>query len=408
MTASSSPRLHGLDAIRAFALLLGVVLHAAMSFIPGPWGIPIWITVDQQADTAFSLAFYLPHIFRMTLFFLIAGFFARLAYEKRGALGLAIDRFKRITLPLLSFWLPVFVAVVAAIVWGAVKANGGEMPQDEQPPLTVDTFPLTHLWFLYLLTLFYPVAIILRALIRMVDRGDHLGGLMDRVIGLITYTPVGLIVLALPLGLAFMLEPNWMMWFGIPTPDRGLVPNTVALTGYGFAFTVGWLLHRRRDILDRLKTWAPVYALIAVGLTIWCVLQVGLAPSFTAGEDNLETWIYALSYAAAGWAWCFALLGLGLVVFARENTIVRYVADASYWIYILHLPIVMALQVWFSDMAIPVGLKFALVNLITLAVCLASYHVLVRNTVLGGWLNGRRYPGKSKTDGSTAQTSHAE
>ena len=81
----STPRLHGLDAIRAFALLLGVVLHSAMSFMPGPFGIPLWITQDVQSAEGFALLFYVPHIFRMVLFFLIAGFFARLAYERRGA-----------------------------------------------------------------------------------------------------------------------------------------------------------------------------------------------------------------------------------------------------------------------------------------------------------------------------------
>ena len=47
MTASEidrSERLHGLDALRAAALLLGVVLHATLSFFP----TPIWIVADDQ------------------------------------------------------------------------------------------------------------------------------------------------------------------------------------------------------------------------------------------------------------------------------------------------------------------------------------------------------------------------
>ena len=36
---SSAPeRLHALDAVRGFALLLGIVLHATLSFIPAPTG----------------------------------------------------------------------------------------------------------------------------------------------------------------------------------------------------------------------------------------------------------------------------------------------------------------------------------------------------------------------------------
>ena len=35
-TAAPEERLHGIDAIRGLALTLGVVLHATMSFFPGP------------------------------------------------------------------------------------------------------------------------------------------------------------------------------------------------------------------------------------------------------------------------------------------------------------------------------------------------------------------------------------
>ena len=33
--STSTERVHALDAVRAFALLLGVVFHAGFSFIPG-------------------------------------------------------------------------------------------------------------------------------------------------------------------------------------------------------------------------------------------------------------------------------------------------------------------------------------------------------------------------------------
>ena len=80
MSSKPANRLHALDAVRAIALLLGVVLHASMSFIPGP---PVWIIQDNAAATEFSLLFYIPHMFRMVLFFLIAGYFARFALERR-------------------------------------------------------------------------------------------------------------------------------------------------------------------------------------------------------------------------------------------------------------------------------------------------------------------------------------
>lgn len=406
--ASSPARLHGLDALRGFALLLGVVLHAGMSFLPGPYGIPIWVVQDVQADAAFGLSFYIPHIFRMVLFFLLAGFFARLAFEKRGALAFAIDRFKRIALPLASFWMPVFAAIVVVLIWAAVKANGGEMPaEEEQPPLTAETFPFTHLWFLYLLCLFYPVAILARLSIRLIDRTDLMGRLIDRLTGLVTATPIGLVLLGAPLALAFLSAEQWAIWFGIPTPDTGIYPNAIALTGYGMAFGFGWLLHRRLDLLQRLQKLAPVNMAVAIGLTGFCLYTAGIAPSFEMADvNNWQSWVYALAYASAGFAWSFGLIGLALTLFKTESRPARYIADASYWVYIIHLPMVMALQVAFSAVALPAPIKFLLINALTLALCFATYHLLVRGSWIGAWLNGRRY-GKAQEAKAKLQAASA-
>ena len=40
------PRLHGLDALRGGALLLGIVLHARMPFLPGGG----WLVADSQTS----------------------------------------------------------------------------------------------------------------------------------------------------------------------------------------------------------------------------------------------------------------------------------------------------------------------------------------------------------------------
>ena len=41
-------RMHGLDAVRAIALLLGVVVHASMSWLPGAQHF--WVTHDASPN----------------------------------------------------------------------------------------------------------------------------------------------------------------------------------------------------------------------------------------------------------------------------------------------------------------------------------------------------------------------
>ncbi|MDB4625113.1 acyltransferase family protein, partial [Rubripirellula sp.] len=93
-------RRHDLDALRAIAMLLGIVLHSALSFAPIPW-----IVQDSQQSQFFYYLFSFIHSFRMPLFFLISGFFTAMLWRKRGLLALFKQRSKRILLPLiLGMW----------------------------------------------------------------------------------------------------------------------------------------------------------------------------------------------------------------------------------------------------------------------------------------------------------------
>ena len=99
-TTPTMKRRHDLDALRAIAMLLGIVLHSALSFAPIPW-----IVQDSQQSQFFYYLFSFIHGFRMPLFFLISGFFTAMLWRKRGLLALFKQRSKRILLPLiLGMW----------------------------------------------------------------------------------------------------------------------------------------------------------------------------------------------------------------------------------------------------------------------------------------------------------------
>ena len=54
---------------------------------------------------------------------------------------------------------------------------------------------------------------------------------------------------------------------------------------------------------------------------------------------------------------------------------IRYLADASYWVYLCHLPLVGYLQLGLYHLDLPAAVKFALVVAGTAALALLSYHV---------------------------------
>ena len=386
-TALDPPRerLHGLDAVRGIALLFGVVVHASMSWLPGAQYF--WVTHDASPSDFAGLVFYVPHTFRMLLFFLLAGFFARMACERLGAKGFVRDRARRIGMPLLVSWGPMLAAILAVGAWAAWLANNGQLPPPpETPPLSPSHFPLTHLWFLYVLLLCYVAALAMRV---MLGRSDAMRRVVDAGVRMLA-SPIGPLLLALPLGAALSAHAQWYAWFGIPTPDQSLYPNLAACIAFGSAFAFGWLLQRQLVLLQHWAMRWPLHLAIALLATAGCLWHAGLAPRLAPTMQDIATLAYAVAYAIAGWSWTFALVGLGLRFLSGHSPWRRYLADASYWIYLVHLPLLMALQVVMSRVQWPWFVEFALVLAVAMALLLLSYDLLVRNSFIGAWLNGRR------------------
>jgi len=378
---SGGGRIHAFDAVRGGALLLGVAFHATMSFLPGP---QIWVVRDSVSPVLGAL-FVTLHMFRMILFFLVAGFFGRMLMERRGAGGFARNRAKRILLPLLVFWLPLSAALLACFIWGAAQTSGGVLSANQPPPpaITLATFPLTHLWFLYVLIWFYLAALALRWI-------SPAG--LDAPIRFMAERPFAGLLLAIPAIVAMSLNAQWIPSVGIPTPDTGLVPNSTALAAYGTAFAFGWLLNRQPPVLPAIARWWQLHLAAAVVLTaVLIVMLGGEVPVFVPEAEVARRVALALIYGCGAWCWALGLLGAALRFLSTPNATIRYCADASYWVYLLHLPVVMALQVLVYPLAAPAIVKFLMVVAGAAIALFATYHVLVRHSRLGLWLNGRRY-----------------
>src|SRR5688572_23617704 len=213
MNNPDSQRLHALDAVRGFALLLGVAFHAALSFMPG-WPPGIWAMVDKSPSQFLSDAAFVTHIFRMSLFFFIAGFFGRLLYHKLGARGFWANRGKRIAVPLVVGWIILAPLIMYLWATGLSKATGGA-PAAPPPQMPADFFPLTHLWFLYQLLLLYVAVIAIRALVLRLDAGRKWRALLDRLVPGAISTMAGVFVLGIPLAAALLWQPFWFYWSGI-------------------------------------------------------------------------------------------------------------------------------------------------------------------------------------------------
>jgi len=385
MSETTNERWNDLDAVRALALLLGVALHGVMSFMTPR----IWLVGDTVTSTGADVLFYVIHMFRMTTFFVLAGFFARLMMQKKGVAKFISNRLKRVALPLLVFWPIVLAAIIAVAIIANAPGPGAHAALAPPPALSAATFPLTHLWFLYDLLLLYAGAVAIKLVTDAGQFGGRLGRLLDGVVGVLTRLDLITLALAAPVAIAFSFDRTWMMWFGITSPDTGLIPSVTPMAGFVTAFVFGWWLNRRTDLFRHLSARWGLYALSAVAGTWWCLTDVGKTPSFTPvdGRDHL---LYAVIYPLTSWCWAFFLIGFARVVLKKEHPMIRRLSDASYWIYIIHVPVLLFFQYLVMKLNIPIEYKFGVVLFGTFGIGLSSYQMFVRYSFIGTILNGRK------------------
>jgi glucans biosynthesis protein C len=209
--------------------------------------------------------------------------------------------------------------------------------------------------------------------------GAERAGHLARRIGTALSSPVGVVLVAVPyavgvsvqdVGVASILEPYT------------LVPVAGASIAYAGAFLAGWFLRADPEALGRVqRQWIPQLAL-AVVLTVADLLLPASAPAPLA----------AALAALAGWAWVYGLLGLAALLVTREISVVRYLADSSYWIYLMHLPLLLLVEIPLADLGLPILVKLVIALVTVLGALLLSYDLLVRPSWIGKWLSGRRLP----------------
>ena len=492
-------RRHDLDALRGFAMLLGIGLHASLAYFPAPW----WVQDRTSGlEGLFDEFLWAVHGFRMPVFFLMSGFFTAMLWRRRGLGSLLGHRLRRVALPL-AIGVVTIVPVVdwvgeTAVASGAralvaeddvfgrvfvgdvsdveglldrgfdvglrtetggwtllhaaaftgnpevvqlllsrgadpspvATASEGETPlgvafhfgHEEVADLLVaygggDPLPegmewsevpgwgkgkaevgdggddtgvidlyeaierFYHLWFLwFLLWLVAGFAIVAW----MADRRGA-----DRAVDGLWPRRVMWLMIPLTLGpQILMADRGAYPTFGPDTSD-GLLPLPHVLVYYATFFTFGALMYGRpgrngallADTIGR-RWW------LVLPISFLVVLPAGLGVTFAGGPSSWP--LASVLQVLYAWGMCFGLIGLFRVLLGRERRGVRYLSDASYWVYLVHLPLVIIAQMLLRDRDLWSGVKFLVVSVVVMAVSLAGYQLFVRYTLIGTMLNGRK------------------
>ena len=382
---STTSRLDAFDNLRALMMWLGIVLHVCVNHFtmstPLPWR-------DSQTSVAADLLFVFIHAFRMPVFFILSGYLALMLVATRGEGAMVRHRLRRIALPFAVFWPLLKVGIACLVlVYLHLMARGTigfdltlRPPADPGRPALFGTM---HMWFIYYLLIF---SLLAGAAVRCCQYLPvRLSAAWHAAWRAMLGNWWGVLPLTVPLTLVGMKYPG-----GMVSTDGSFIPNGPELLHNGMFFLFGWSLFRERaHLLDRYARHC--WRNLAAGLVSFVVVLklFGLATHGNGQVPNLNIYL-AFTYGMTSWLWSIGLVGLFLRYLARQNRLLRYVSDSSYWVFLVHMLGTIGFGVLLYDAALDALPKMAINIVATSAACLLSYHWFVRATWVGVLLNGTR------------------
>lgn len=326
-------RRYDIDWIRVIAIGLLIVYHAAVCF--QPWGVMIGFITNKDPWMSLWMPMAILNVWRIPLLFFVSGMGVYFAMQSRTWLELISERSRRIMIPYL---FGMFVVIpIQTLIW---RYNAGmEMRYTWLNP--------SHLWFLGNIMAYVVIFFTLFYAIR--KNGDFIKRIFS--------TPFGiLIVMAFLMGEMFITKPYPYELYAMTL--HGFVLGLVAFFfGWIFAFT-------GTPFWNMITKWW--WALLTIAVTA-CYLRLGHGILYLIPIESVS--------------WICLVLVLGYKFLNKESNALRYLSEAAYPVYIVHMIFQFLGSMLIFPLAIPVEIKFVLLVLFTLAGSLGAYQLIKQTNV---------------------------
>ncbi len=370
-------RRYDIDWLRVFATYLLFPFHVGKVYDAFP-DYPI-----RSLDLSMPLAYFTSfvHLWHMPLFFALAGWSLYGSISRRGAREVLKERFKRIFIPFVVGTATLCLVIgyferVQMVRWivehhlEASSAAASFHPRVLEPGMnmtflqyvpkfftSLDYFSWSHLWFLiYLFTftlVWFPLfrRLSARAGTLTLRRSWHI------------YRPIPAL---------FLMQGVLRIWW---PGYQNLFNDWGNFTYYSAAMILGFLIASQPAIGDAIqREWrrATVVGLIAAAWCLWTIAHREVWP------DDLRHISYYASSTVAGYTLIIGLLGFARSCLNVRTRALDYLAESALPVYILHQACIVIPGWFIMHRALGLPTRFALLLAVSFALCLATYHLLVR------------------------------
>jgi surface polysaccharide O-acyltransferase-like enzyme len=355
-------RRYDIDWLRTIIVLTIIPFHAFVMFDQNPKAI-MYIK-DKVNVVAFNNIGGVIDRFHMVTLFLLSGIAIYYSLQNRNVKSFLSDRFKKLFLPLIMgsillnpvmtyFWsinqgrnesfLKHYIGFFTKNVGGFEGLNGGYTP--------------AHLWFiLYLLVFSFiglPFFLWLKS-IKSEKIRNSLAGFFSK--------SMTLILLAIPYCSAYLIE--------ILDEKNPIAYLYVVFMGCIFATDENYIKALKRD------KW--IYLTMSILLYILFFRFKNISFS-----NMLELYSFAFLVKFLKIIPAYALMGLFSSYINKDSKLLKYLSNACYPIYVIHMVILTAIGFIVIKFNLAPALKFVAIVVLTYAVCFSMYEVLRRIPCVG-------------------------
>lgn len=338
----SNKRLYYLDNLRVALTVLLIAHHVGQAY--GPTGG--WWPVQEAARAAVLGPFFtVNRSFFMSLFFMIAGYFAVMSCDAKGPRTFLQSRLRRLGIPivvlgLLTIPLQLFVFSEPGSVWPGIDVG--------------------HLWFLEHLLIFSACY----ALWQMARPGHPapIPG-QAKVPGYLSIVGLALVLAAVTaLVRTWFPIDRWILVLGFIRTAFADVPRDLTF------FVLGAVAYRQQWFLRFPSTAGRVWLLVGVlAALLWYAYALGLRTVLPISNSALGL-IYPVWEMVLCCGMSIGLLVLFRDYFNAQGPLGKALGQSQYAAYLFHVPVVIMFQFAVLGLALPPFAKFALVTLASVPV----------------------------------------
>ncbi|MEL7296308.1 MAG: acyltransferase family protein [Pseudomonadota bacterium] len=359
-----------IDRLRTLMMCLVMVGHAMLPYVTVPRRFN-----DPAAHVIFDSIGILLYAFAMPAFFVTAGFSAAALLANKGVRAFWHNRLVRIGLPLIIGYLILTPLTRAAYQFASAASTDG-LAAGFAAISTLDWLrysKLYHLWFLATLILFSGLTQVTLIIWQRLPRSRHEKAqqYLDGNTGQPWLFWVLIVVAAVPSALSYVS--------GTGQGTDGWIQVMLWLF-----FASGWWLQGAPNILAKLNIGQLRYWLTLLIAVPVCVVSTRQRLFAEDQTDLISGLLAGVSSAAIGVCATALLLAAFRNEQNKQRPFVDYLSAASYWVYLVHYPIIVFVGGLVSVLAWSAGWKYLATLTIAVPIVLGSFEAVRR------WQRGRR------------------